>query len=518
MTTQQEVMPRELHLSAPPTIPQARTYMAKMQAESPSYDFVRGTRVRINIPRLQQSYLTKDSYLRFRLNLTGYNTTYLDRCGAYGLFERMEVYDYLGGTLLEQTANLPALITLLQDIDKTVDVDAGAVSSVQGFGKPRPGSTNSDYEGIGYVCPSNVGARVQLSSNNNIRYDTTEFCIFLPSFLGLFSSKFVPLHNGFSIDLFLNSPENALVSGISAATTTSGLPKYATISNVELCCHILELGSYGESLLQATEPWVIHAVNYRYFNDTVTGQASTTGSGLGTGTSGSSFQRLDLNLNVVSLRNIFFGMRPLEYMNNIYRPTYGHRIRNFLDNFTFQYGSSYLPEIAGVDCRGKYVPNGPDSNAQFTDTNAATGLTFTEDFYLSASCMQGMIELAKTRPSKNSLISQFEYRIDVFCSGVNPTTSALAQATYRANHMKDYTVANYITNNVPCGKFVGGLNLQLSQKEAVCGIDTNGLLVSLNLNFNKNTTASMVNAILDAWAEYDAFVQIIPGVATTTTF
>ena len=65
---------------------------------------------------------------------------------------------------------------------------------------------------------------------------------------------------------------------------------------------------------------------------------------------------------------------------------------------------------------------------------------------------------------------------------------------------------------------MGGLDLRLSSKDVVSGIDTNGLLVRLNAKFDDDNLSEMVNAVLDVYAEHDAFVQVIPGVATTVTF
>lgn len=536
-TTQMEVMPREFNLTAPATIPQARTYMFKRQSDLQTYDLQRGNRIRINIPRLQRTYLSKNSYLRFRVNLDIEKTTggiAFDRCGAYGLFDRLEVYDYLGGTLIEQVQNIPALMILLNDINTGVSDLNGlneGTEGVSGSGVYIRASTVDDVPDHRIeLATAQTGQYVFAKENDDITssmFATKEFAIHLPSFLDLFSDKYVPLHNGFSVDLYLNSKEQAFVSRESSLKASEVTITEAWISNVELCCQVTELGDYAEKLMLSTsDPWVIHSRFYRYFSDIITAKCEDGKSNLtndSIAVSQSSF-RLDLNLNVVSLRNIMFGMRPRYYQNKIEFPSYGHRIRNYLENFNFQYGSSYLPEIAGVSCTASTVPYSRTAGYTTTETNPST----LETWYPSGaspkadSFSQALQELAKVSTTGKVSISPEEFRID--CGS--------GRWGYRNNaDLKEYVPWKW-DMACKCGKFAGGLNLQLSKRDAVCGIDTNGLNVCINGTFNSDavsasapggdfdstTITPMVYAILDCWAEHDAFVQIIPGVATTVTF
>jgi hypothetical protein len=230
-----------------------------------------------------------------------------------------------------------------------------------------------------------------------------------------------------------------------------------------------------------------------------------------------------------------FGMRPRAYQNNILYPSYGHRIRNYLENFNFQYGSSYLPEIAGVSCRAFTVPTSRSGYSANTATTTA-GVPDPKKYPTGAdpkadSFTQAIQELAKISDNGKLAIQPEEYRIDCGSGqyGYANNAELLAFVPWRWD------------SNCRCGKFAGGLNLQLSKRDAVCGIDTNGLNVCINGTFNSDaasvapldaagttiaggstitasTVTPMVYAILDCWAEHDAFVQIIPGVATTCTF
>lgn len=560
----QETLPTELRMSAPPALPQARSYLFKQRSEYTEYDMGKGTKIRINIPRLQRTYLSKDSYLRFRLNLdiaNQPNTTnmtnircgelYLDRAGAYSLFDRLEVYDYMGGTLIEQVNNLPALMVMLNDTMTPIESFNSKLQSTQGFQGSMVGVNQDAAEAFEFRT-ANSGQRLippywnSGLPSNSTKFVTVEFAIPLPSFLGNFSKKFVPLHNGFSIDLFLNNVNQAFISygmnqnapPASTATPTAWtsndppLPpsqytgtapnkptnnaeigqviiSNAWITNAELCAQVMELGNDAENLVLASNgsgPLVIPSTFYRYFTDLVKGsgepdQTSSIG--------------MDLNLNVVSLKNIRFGMRPAFYQNSLAYPAYGHRIRNFLENFSFRYGSSFLPELAGVSARSSTVPRSRTTGSTFytsVDASKAEGYT------------QAYAELIKTGPPnhwndplKLGSITPSEYNVDLL---VGPTLSNPVSAP-RALSRADFLLAapplgKYYQN--VCGKFMGGLDLRLSSKDVVSGIDTNGLLVRLNAKFDDDNLSEMVNAVLDVYAEHDAFVQIIPGVATTVTF
>lgn len=503
-------MPSELNLSPPPTIPQARTYISKQMSEFTEYDVAKGTKIRIDIPRLQRSYLMKDSYIRFRLNLdlqasstTKYPSIAFDKGGAYSLFDRIEVYDYLGGTLIEQTNNIPTLMALLDDLDYPFQDNFGKRCHNAGFGEPYASFEKSGVEydtvdddpGCGLNANQNgsriCGRSVADVASANVFY-SREYCIPVLSFLGLFSDKYVPLHNGFSVYFYLNDPNQALISRSSYSgtdtITNSFTIKASWLSNFEYVCQIMELGEQAEAIVQSSQPLVIASKQYRHFTDTILGSGKQ-----------SSF-RFDLNLNVVSLRNILFTMRPISYQNSIMYPSHGFRIRNYLENFNFQYGSSYLPEIAGVACRCSAITSSRNSYPTIVSQtiNSLKDLGFT----------QALEELSKVALDPNLTKINNYYFMDV------PVASKVPWSYQGYSTSTDPNNLLY----VPIGQFAGGLNLRLSKKSTVCGIDTNGLQISINGNFDYDKVSLMVDAIMDVWAEHDSFIQIIPGVATTVTF
>lgn len=523
---QSETMPSELNLSPPPTIPQARTYISKQQSEYTEYNVTKGTKIRVDIPRLQRSYLMKDSYLRFRLNVDvdNANTANMilcfERAGAFAIFDRIEVYDYLGGTLLEQTNNIPVLTTLLNDIDMSIQDSCGKLSANSGMatcvGQFLNNTTNDNKLNVAFVSPPVNGDIIaDLSADADPgRFVTIELSIPVMSFLGMWSDKYVPLHNGFSIYFYLNDFANFVMARTGNTGYNSGNNDPSSIqrvdawiSNFEYVCNIMELGEQAESIVLASEPLVVHSKQYRHFRDIILGSGKQ-----------SNF-RFDLNLNVVSLRNLFFTMIPVLWQNNITVPSYSHRIRNFLQNWNFQYGSSYLPEIAGISCRSSTIPNSRNNYVYAPATRD-------KDWFKALGYTQCLEELSKCSGSrKTTNIDKESFMIDLshgapaqeydqpLTGPVGDPGSAIIPFMYQGSTGQ---LADDIYNFI--GKFAGGLNTRLSNKSTVSGIDTNGLQLSINGQFEIERISDMVDAYIDVFAEHDTFIQIIPGVATTVTF
>lgn len=506
-------MPSELNLSPPPTIPQARTYISKQMSEYTEYDVAKGTHVRVDIPRLQRSYLMKDSYIRFRLNFDLKNTSStdeytiaFDRAGAFGIFDRIEVYDYLGGTLIEQTNDVPSLACLLNDIDKSIIDNSGKMLANSGIQTATAciDVTQPDVLDTYYVRPPVTGARIAIIPTSTSSFHTREYTIPVMSFLGMFSDKYVPLHNGFSVYFYLNDIANSFISRNADSTIETVLNTVTScwITNFEYVCQIMELGEQAESIVQSSQPLVISSKQYRNFSDQILG-----------GGKQSTF-RFDLNLNVVSLRNIFFVMTPTCYANSLAYPSYGHRIRNFLESWSFQYGSSYLPEIAGITCRNTTLPSSKNGYA-FDATNSK--IYYTSDYFKAHGYTQCLEELSKCTKNNNiTSIDGNSYFIDTgYGSTLTPYNAAESVMKQSVPYL--YAIDSH-TQNEFIGKFAAGLNCRLSSKSTVSGIDTNGLQVSINGKFDYDNINNMLDSTIRVWAEHDSFVQIIPGVATTVTF
>lgn len=666
MTT---VLPRELRLGAPPTMPQARSYLFRQQSTLATYDPEQ--QLQINIPRLQRSYLRKDSYLQFRLNgqyqpnlkVTGSDSQYcpdllMDDAGAWSLFERIEVFDYLGSTVLESLDGLPQLASLLMDMGtdftdpnhegqiahglmqdyvttsfrnsssffemtttsvglnmttnnkvgllnvengqvtvvdltkktyasldeliielntKFANLDISFVKSTTNIRAVSPYkfqfgnvvnnaidaarinfALNTDSSAVGANTRTAAAASSGLGisyysgglplsfvkhTTDNVKTDfSVQFSIPLLSFLGVLSKKMVPLHNGFTIVLTLAnkykpmfiSPKQNIAYALESTTLSNNLTAAAEgrfentnlpvagrgningivgadnqngwntplafwwqITDVNLVCQILELGPVAESMLLSTtqgQPLILHTKQLRYYR--------------GNSTKNQSEFQLPLNLNVASLTNILWFMRPENTEDDLRFQNCGARHRNFLQRWEFQYGSTTLPQSNGI--QSMYISNPPTfgSNVwQSTQVGQATG--FTECFS----------ELVKARPCfpEKGRLSVFNYGQVAFPGlgdwigfsfGVEKTLSIS-------------TGSLYPSGGTP--KFACGLNLELTNGksgELICGLNTNGMNTSIRGYFHPNmlSNTNKFDVTIDAYAEYDAFVNISPGIATTISF
>lgn len=488
-----QILPKELRLSALPTMPQARSYLFKQQSANATYQPGASGTIQINIPRLQRSYLTKDTYLKFRIGLDWDNyesdvhAPCFDVPGAFGLFDRIEVYDYLGSTLLESTSGHGQLISLLMDTQSSTDellFHYGTTSGTRG-GKVVKDIEISNATADSYILQGPTFGSVidtTVKAGGNVTY--YEYTIPLFSFLGTLSQKFAPLHNGYTIQLTLNPAAQAFGFAALDGTLDGGTPPTTYImSNVFLCAQVLELGPVAEGMLLSStqgQPMVVPSKAYRNY--------------IGNVPATSSAYRLDMNINVASLTNILWIMRETEFQNDIKFKCLSYRIRNFLSSWYFQYGSTILPQTSGIQ---SYGPVG----------------TIIDGFkggYNEAYC-----ELMKARHNLNaanfnSTISKINYWID---------SAAAAVTTFGGTEAANMALC--VDSIKESGKFAAGLDLELvsgRSNELVCGMNTNGMNTSINLTFDPDSAVDVVNARLDLWAEYDSFINISPGVATTVSF
>lgn len=514
-----QVLPREVRLVPPPTVPQARSYLFKQQSTQGNYSAGSNTPIQINIPRLQRSYLSKDSYLKFRMKVTldtaNQPALFFDQPGAFGVFNRIEIYDYLGSTLLESIDGTNVLTALLMNI-----------------------SVNKDEMSNHYNVTSGISSGTPYPLHDGKAATTVyhEFCIPLFSFLGMLSSKFAPLHNGYTIMLTMETKErfawtgllstdaNAALSDTIVKKTTT-MEKYTLeISNVYFCAQILELGPVAESMLLSSSqgaPLVVNSKSYRHYTNTVPASSSNV--------------RVDLNLNVASLTNIMFTQRRTKYLTYPTCKNLSMFIRNFLQSWYFQYGSSILPQTQGIQCR-------PPSNL---NTTMKTDTFSKTSFSLVSGGEEAYNELLKSRHSLtssnfDSLINNTNWNIDDdgFVFGINNTDSNFSELDVgikkwdtsatpsnqeeTGNKTFSSTGSDWSQlNGRTTAKFACGLDLEVVSGKAgdlICGMNTNGMNTSIMLNFDPTLSSSVQDTMVDVWCEFDSFVNISPGIATTVSF
>ena len=508
-----QILPKELRLAAPPTMPRARSYLYKQQSTQSLYNA--GETIQINLPRLQRSYLTKDSYIKFALKVgavgDGTNTTSvcLDAPGAYGLIDKIEVYDYLGSTLLESTSGHGQLMSLLMDLNSGINgvsthhnfsagtfvqrASGGLTTATATLGTSTTPSApasgvggTTDGDTIRFLTTS--GAPI-VTSNASATVPVTyqrEFAIPIFSFLGLLSTKYAPLHNGYTINITLNPVATAfgITSNLSTDNTLAAQQAKnlegrvtAQLYDVYYCCQILELGAEAEALLASStggQPLIVPTKAFRNYQGAF-------GASVGS-------YRLDLNLNVASLTNILWMMRPSTSLVNGASRTLSDRIRNYLQSWYFQYGSSILPQTSGIQCRSKSTTS---TNASYYGPGGAYDAS------------EAYIELLKSRHAFNQ-----------------PTHTQKLSLKEFVQDAVD--IAGFLSANNPAqtARFAAGLDLELvsgRSNDMVCGMNTNGMNTSIYATFD-NTAGTVAASRVDAWCEYDAFINVMPGIATTVSF
>ena len=563
------VLPKELRLGVPPKMPQARSYMFRQQSTIAQY--TSGDTIQINIPRLQRSYLRKDSYLRFTLTGTWTPGAQLqtavsfDTCGAFGLIEKIEVFDYLGSTVLESISGMPQLMSLLMDLGlpNVIDKNIGNVSMglsedyvasrfmTTDFDQPTSGranrtlSTNVTIDNTKRVVPPSSGATIDFRYQSTAQTFVREFAIPLPSFLGLLSDKMIPLHNGFTIVITLatknkpfiigqvysydgvtvtrNAGPSLALFGNTNSSASAALPAPLSITSalnswnvrdVNMVCQILELGPVAESMMMSStqgQPFIVSTKAMRYYQGSIVGGASSTQAtppGVDVvDTFGQAEFTLNLNLNVASLTNILWFMRSKGQIDDIKYASCGHRTRNFLQRWVFQYGSTSLPQNNGIQSMYTSLPTG----VTVTDPNFRYG-------FLGSGFTEAYNELMKARPTylPSNRIDYVGYDSD------NKFNSSLdCKATGAITSLNWFSI--YPSPNHPygLGRFACGLNLELANNKngtVISGLNTNGMNTSIRGYFHPNYLANMDSVVVDAYAEYDAFINISPGIATTVSF
>jgi hypothetical protein len=205
----------------------------------------------------------------------------------------------------------------------------------------------------------------------------------------------------------------------------------------------------------------------------------------------SSTFKMDLNLNVASLTNLLWIMREesptalsLAYRDSKYLSS---RCRNYLQSWYFQYGSSILPQTSGIQA------------------SAPPGVTISNGGHDEA-----YLELIKSRHALNA---------DSFDTMIDRNSYTIDTAT--AHGSGDPSLSQYNQNRR--GTFAAGLDLELvsgRSQNLICGLNTNGMNTSIYGTFwNGSSQASGTKITrVDLWAEYDAFINISPGIATTVSF
>jgi len=523
-----ESLPSSLRFQVPSTIPQARTYAFEQRSTESSYSVQAGQQIQIDLPRLQRSYLQKTTSLRMTLEvqltqafLPSTDALVLDTPGGYSLIDTIEVYDYMGSTLLERIDGVGQLVATLLDtptkrLNYHNDSAMGTVSNISMYESPFLfGVGQYDYT----ILREGPISGAQLSSaTSNAKTYRIELELPLLSFLGELSEKLAPLHNGYTLMLTLNSAATALgltrVTNLSTNISTSFFD--ANVLDVSVLCDILELGPTAESLVLSSigdGPLVLHTKSFRHYSKESNGASE-----------GSDVTfTWPINFNASSVSSILWFMRPQFTTNNIRLRTLSHKIKNNLLSWRFLYGSSSLPDSSGIRCS--------------SNDKAA--------FYNSSSTEAYVNYLKARRVLSSDIITRKAYNLNAFDAStviatVNSATSLYSLTPNNFSQFTDTTTLLAGYRIAPTGRFALGLSTELVSGNVVSGLNTNGMATSIEARFvppssslfkSPRTTdiekldyelqqgaTSIVPFIADIYMEYDAFISILPHISTNVSF
>jgi hypothetical protein len=344
----------------------------------------------------------------------------------------------------------------------------------------------------------------------------------------------VPLHNGFTIVLTLASTNTPFICNIpnsetSVEFTTGGTTANPAVkdyinktqvpitlfswqvSDVNMECQILELGPVAESMLLSStqgQPFIVHTKAMRNYVSNVTGgsYAKAIAGDTPTPTNGQAEFTLNLNLNVASLTNILWMMRSTDQLEDLAMSSVGNRTRNFLQRWQFQYGSTTLPQNNGIESMLASTP-------QYLGTLAAPAAFDV----MSLGGSECYTELMKARPvylPAGNIDDNYYWDMKFNKSlDFSATTPILA-----LNMLGKFPGYNSLWG---IGRFAAGLNLELtSNKEGaiISGLNTNGMNTSIRGFFHPLYLVNMDSVRVDCYAEYDAMINVSPGIATTVSF
>lgn len=552
---------------APTEIPPVRKYTREFNADR-TKTYKEGDVFKINIPPIDKTYLTKHSKLYFDYDLSyneatqaevtaifngletveydfdigygffGYgpgsnlpSTTVkalnpaskiiptLDINGAYGLISRIQVFDYLGNTLLEDVPAHDLLTATMNEF--WFDSTSNTMLRPNVYGNEGISLSNATRKST-CTLPFNTADDLQVflespwpvqfnTVANTVTYvgpkklPTLHCSLDLVSFLGLLSDKFVPLHNGFSISFTVNKAnipvcfnsywdsslseetKNKVVlkawkDGAEVLFTVTPSIVDSSISNARLYCDLLELSTELDSKVEK----IIHSKMYKYQLDFL--PTADQDSPL--------FYRRRLLPNLKSLTKVIIGQR--------YKPSgiklqkNGFRIKNFIESSNLEYNKakvSYInSSIEAFDKMTASLGNLPEY-IQFSD------FCVDETFYT--------VGYQRFNPLSFYLVNIL--KLLVVTGPGQPETLWFNQELFYPSN------AIYDTYYGFQGKFliVHNCSIPGATPNSVAGIDTSANVVEYTL---ESSSRDVQGVNVDVFMEHDAFIHVDPQKATAVSF
>ena len=552
------------------TMPNVRKYSRSFNADRTKV-YREGDQIKIQIPPIQNTYLTKNSKLYFDLNISykeltldnanaiytlirngstttnayamsrgffgvdyTFNTQFqklnkpfptLDINGGYGLIRKIQVHDYLGTTLLEEIPNhdiiTASLINMIIKRDEVQDTPPDQILS----GRLRNNSCVLPFRSLTslqswlsnpFSVNTTVTPSVGITGVNTLTTPTCTFALDMFSFLGLLSSKFVPLHNGFTLSLFVNQksipikfstgygnidalsplsvPVNKFVDAGSGIPSLSGAADVVildpsledmVLSNVYFKCDLLELPSELDSKVEKN----VHTLGYKFQQNFIPQGDNDL----------STFVRNRILPSLKSVRKIMIAQRPIQLTANekLTKQSLGFRLKNYIEKFSLEYNKSVIDKFDN--------PSEVYSSlkTQFQDINKYIGYDdFTVDEQYST---MGQQVYQFNNLTENTYLSYL----------LKTQTNA---ANY-SNYWWNYDNSNKVIPHYPPlqGSFLVVFNCSIpgSVPEMISGIDTSSNVLEYTMSSSSRECA---NVYVDVIIEHDAVIHVDPGKSTSISF
>lgn len=459
----------------------------------------------------------------------------LDINGAYGLISRIQVYDYLGTTLLEDIQSHDLLSALFVDFQLIEDscllnrpeFEDINIHTMEVRTRKSPCTTmippDSSFNRTGLNTttitrlPRPSSETLTFSTNyipvvNGIQPVTITYngCINLVSFLGVLSNKFVPLHNGFTVEFHMNDFENA----VGLSTIVGGGPNGteinttqfsnnagvivktpvrisidpsivdATIKNMYIKADLLELTSDLDGQVEK----IIQSKGYRYQLDFFP-HANLDGPR-------TKFTRRILP-ELQSVTKVIIGQRPVRTEQKIVKEMQGYRIRNFTDRSRLLYNKAILSEYLNAEETysglTQSLSKPLDKSINFEDFCVDTDDAYGTDGFQFQCVSPELVECIK-------LYNEY-FSKNIYEQWFNESTLVYGDRN------SSYYQGKYL--------ILHDLRLPEIPDNSIGGISTIKQVLEYEI---ESDSSNCERVYIDVFCEHDAFIHVDPGKSTAVSF
>lgn len=572
----------------PTELPQARRYTRAFHGEQ-GKKFKSQDTITINIPPISNTYMSKDTKLHFDFDMiyneastktltdifkqistittSGTNTVSdgkaiaawnffgvdedrhdlgdrpinaytkptptFDINGPYGLIHRIQVFDYLGNTLLEDIQQHDLLTAQFADFwfkDDNMEIDRPRV--VDFYEKTSEDTVVRKWP-CSRLLPSTYGGQnekiavsefdiVDELDGDKIDYGSPfkgivpadvgtsqSYSLDLFSFLGKFSDKFVPLHNGykvvftlndFSVPIVFNTPLGGCnvtyrdFTGVTHTTTMDPSIKAAYISNVYIRTDLLEISPELDSKVDK----MIFSTAWKYQKDFFPYIDFSKGMGLHNGNRPPFSKRITPDLK--SINKIFIGQRyshPFRGKQNL-----GFRMRNYLDRTRLLFNKSEVCKM--TDTMEFYAATEQSMEKRFDD------YLDINDFVVDSFSSTGTNgqQLVPVSYEKRKLISEY------LAKTANYDTAKWWPSATNTSPWSD--LPSPLSTQFQ-GRFLVSFDTKIpgASESSVAGIDSSKNVLEYEIESDSSVCEKVD---IDVFIEHDAFIYVDPGKSTSVSF